>query len=67
MSIYYTCAESCTGDGSIRLVNGPTIYEGRVEFCTNGVWSTVCDDFWGPLNAQVVCRQLGHASVGMIT
>ena len=57
--------ESCTSEGNIRLVGGTTIYEGRVEICTSGVWSTVCDDFWGPPDAQVVCRQLGHVTDGM--
>ena len=52
-------------NGDIRLVNGTTFYEGRVEICWNETWGTVCDGFWSGFDAQVACRQLGYVADGM--
>ncbi|XP_075581589.1 scavenger receptor cysteine-rich domain-containing protein DMBT1 [Pelecanus crispus] len=43
----------------LRLANGSTHCEGRVEVTHNGTWAALCDEGWGLAEAQVVCRQLG--------
>ena len=52
--------------GNIRLANGSTPYEGRVELCYNNQWGTVCDDSWGGLDAGMACRQLGFSPWGKL-
>lgn len=48
-------------NGDLRLVNGSSIREGRVELCINNTYGTICDYRWDTLEAQVACRQLGYA------
>ena len=52
----------CT-TGQLRLANGDTPLEGRVEVCIGGLWGTIVDDGWGPNDAKVVCRQLGYLDI----
>ena len=46
----------------VRLVNGNTPIEGRLEVYYGGVYGTVCQDGgWSLTEASVACRQLGYA------
>lgn len=48
------------GPNEIRLVNGSTNHEGRIEIKHNGVWGTICDDDFNEDAAKVVCKRLGY-------
>ena len=47
-------------------MDGTTNYSGRIEIFINGIWGTVCDDFWDRMDAMVVCRQLNFSTIGRI-
>ncbi|XP_078593656.1 uncharacterized protein LOC144871725 isoform X2 [Branchiostoma floridae x Branchiostoma japonicum] len=49
----------------IRLVEGRTLNEGRLELQdANDTWGTVCDDGWDSRDTAVACRQLGYRGGG---
>ncbi|KAK3106698.1 hypothetical protein FSP39_025416 [Pinctada imbricata] len=43
----------------VRLRDGNSTYNGRVEVYRNEEWMTVCDDAWTKHDAMVTCRMLG--------
>ena len=66
---------NCT-DGELRLADGLSEYEGRLEICYRGVWGTICGDHeiggdsltvvpvFDSNAALVACRQLRHQYIG---
>lgn len=56
----------CSTEGQLRLVDGPTPTEGRLEVCIKGVWGTVTDDRFDTVTASTVCKILKYSSRGMM-
>ncbi|XP_041371612.1 scavenger receptor cysteine-rich domain-containing group B protein-like [Gigantopelta aegis] len=48
----------------LRLVNGSTDKEGRLEVFYNNQWGTICDKYFDTIAAAVACKMLGHRPVG---
>ena len=59
ISLEIPLVRSNCANGDVRLVNGTTPYEGRVEICYGGVWGSVCDQNWDYWDAAIVCLQMG--------
>ena len=51
-------SKSDCNDWDLRVVNGTSVREGRVEICFNSAWGTVCNDNYGVADAQTLCSQL---------
>lgn len=65
VSFLFLLAE-CSTEGQLRLVDGPTPTEGRLEVCIKGVWGTVTDDRFDTVTASTVCKILKYSSRGMM-
>ena len=53
---------NCKTD-EVRLTGGSDKHEGKVEYCVNGVWQSICDYEWDSGEAFFLCRQLGYVGI----
>ncbi|CAI8015589.1 Neurotrypsin [Geodia barretti] len=62
---YISCEPASCTDGQVRLVDGATDVEGRVEICFSRRWGTISGDGWTQTESTVICNDLGYeATVG---
>lgn len=50
----------------MRLADGETEWEGRLEVCYDGRWGTIGNDGWHSANSKVICAMLGYDFVGKL-
>ena len=62
-TLVYNGIHHCAAALQIRLVGGGSNpFSGRVEYYLQGIWATVCDDYFGTADGNVVCNQLGYGN-----
>ena len=56
---------SCV-EGSVYLLGGDGVTRGRVQYCYNGAWHSVCADNWDTtgIEARVICESAGYDTSG---
>ena len=63
-----TSAPTECNHSDVRLVNGLTEIEGRIEICAYGYWALVCDISSNrnvaTLTTRLICKQLGLPTEG---
>lgn len=62
LMLYYNIGGGTCTNNDVRLIPYNYRSSGRVEFCRNNQWGTICDNGWDSSDARVVCRQLGFDS-----
>jgi hypothetical protein len=54
------CYSAYCADGQVRLVDGATDVEGRVEICFSRRWGTISGDGWTQTESTVICNDIGY-------
>ena len=62
-SFLVVSAYNCTL-GEVRLADGVTDLEGRVEICLGSGWGTVSSSYWTNAEARIACYQAGFGGLG---
>ena len=52
--------------GRVRLVDGISARDGRIEINARGRWGTITDDNFDLVEADIVCRQLGFPAAEVV-
>lgn len=63
-TLFFNHGAGCGDTSYVRLRDGRTANQGRLEVCRNGQWATVCAQRFNKIDATVVCRELGFSDKG---
>ena len=58
----FPTADTVCENGTVHLVGGDDVSRGRVEYCYEGAWHSLCASDWGETGdeARAICTSLGY-------